>query len=330
MKSTGQTAGVKDWEYVLGTRTRRAPGVARPGKTLGAALMDAPAYGDTFVSESEMCAIARITTPTPDRSEDVVEPMGIMLDNYRKNPVVLWDHGMSGLSMPIGKSEDPTGNLALTITEEGIDAGCYFAQGMFEACQIFELVVQKIVRATSIGFRPIEAEVRSRGQDRPGLLISLWELFEWSWVAVPDNPDALAKILQKGKLAGRPICEPILKSLAPLKPAARPYGTGWTPPADYHLKAEMYRRKGKEMREQAELQEAIEEFRGAVNEAALAVAARVVEDLKEKTEALVAAVRRRTAADSQSETGGESGVEPGATASPGPVETEPEADPRLA
>jgi hypothetical protein len=182
------------------------------------------------VDMAKMSAWATISTNTPDRSEDVVEPTGVLLDNYRKNPVVLWDHGFGGINVPIGKCEDSDGNLAMTVMDEAIEAGCFFAQSCWEACQIFELIVEKIIRATSIGFRPLEAEPRTKGLDRPGLWIKLWELFEWSWVIVPDNPQALAKVLDGGKLAGRAIAEPLLKSLLPFKPKVTPTGKGFTMP----------------------------------------------------------------------------------------------------
>lgn len=230
-----QTRNLTDWQRILMRRkfgqNRAGTAVLVPhGKNggdvnVGKAVMDMGVVAPR-IDVASMSAWATITTPAPDRSEDVVEPMGIMLDNYRKNPVVLWDHGFGGINVPIGKSEDSNGELAVVVSETGVDACCFFAQGVWEACQIFELIVQKIVRATSIGFRPLEAEPRTKGLDRPGLYIPLWELFEWSWVVVPDNPDAIAKVLDGGKLAGRAICEPLLKSLTPHRPGVKPYGRG--------------------------------------------------------------------------------------------------------
>lgn len=178
-----------------------------------------------------MSASATITTPAPDRSEDIVHPEGVLLENYRRNPVVFYDHGFSGIMLPIGKSEDAEGNLTLVVTPDGIDATTYFSQSLCEACQVFALIEEGIVKSTSIGFMPLEAFPRTAKLDgiRPGLEITVWELLEYSWVGIPDNPEAVRKVLDRGRLAGSPICEPILKSLTSFAAPVIKTGRGWEP-----------------------------------------------------------------------------------------------------
>ncbi len=219
-----------DWRAVLSSRqTKRAAGVLTPhsGKS---ALYAGPLLLDPAIDADHMAAMAVISTPTPDRSGDVVEPLGARLANYARNPVVYFDHGLSGITLPIGKSENESGDLTVTVTPGGIEATSYFAQSLCEACQIFELIQQKIVRCASINLMPLVAQVRGDGAGpRPGLHIEEWELLEWSWVGIPDNPEAVRKILDTGRLAGSPICEPIRKCLVPFAAPHAVLGRGFSP-----------------------------------------------------------------------------------------------------
>ena len=218
-----------DWQELLAQRKlRRGANVLRlnPSVEKAAALVNAP-VGQTSIDESRRCATFVISTPTPDRSEDVVSPGGVRLENYARNPVVYYDHGFSGIQVPIGKCEDESGQLALVVTELGIEGTCYFADSV-EGQQIFELVKQSVLRAASINLVPITYTIRTddgpldgRGRDdlpglagRPGMEIDEWELLEWSVVGIPDNPEAVRKILAGGKLAGAPLCEPIRSLLS--------------------------------------------------------------------------------------------------------------------
>ena len=151
-----------DWQELLAQRkVRRGANVLRlnPSVEKAAALVDAP-VGQTSIDESRRCATFVISTPTPDRSEDVVSPGGVRLENYARNPVVYYDHGFSGIQVPIGKCEDEHGQLALVVTELGIEGTCYFADSV-EGQQIFELVKQSVLRAASINLVPITYTIRT-------------------------------------------------------------------------------------------------------------------------------------------------------------------------
>jgi len=193
-------------------------------------LLDSPVADLPTFDINKMCATVTISTPTPDRSEDVVMPEGIMIDNYRRNPVVYFDHGFD-IQTPIAKSEDPDGNLTLVITPDKVVATSYFDQSIPESAQIFDLIMAKFVRAASINFTPIEAKVRTNevtSRGRPGLQIDLCELLEWSWVGIPDNPEAVTKLLSRNRLAGKPISDPIRKSLQRYAAPNPFFGRGWT------------------------------------------------------------------------------------------------------
>jgi hypothetical protein len=118
-----------------------------------------------------------VSTEEVDRQGETIDQAGWDLTFYRMNPVVLWAHDYS--SLPIG------------ITDEiEVKDGKLVARGRFApeeanpfAQQIRKLYDLKIVRATSVGFIPKEA------QDNRILKA---ELLEWSFVPVPANPFALS------------------------------------------------------------------------------------------------------------------------------------------
>ena len=157
-----------------------------------------------------------ISTPTPDRVNDIVIPAGVKLDNYRKNPVVLWEHGFQ-LTTPIAKSEDADGNLTVFVDGDTVKATSYFSQSNKESEQIFSLLADKIIRATSVRFTPVKSTIR-RTEDGEYYVIDECDLEEWSWVGIPCNPEACREIIAKNRLAGSQIAEPILKSLASWAP----------------------------------------------------------------------------------------------------------------
>lgn len=197
----------------LAKRDSRVPG--RLFKRGEATYYDALPTERIPVDQGRMSATFCISTRRPDREEDVIIPEGVSFSAYRLNPVVLWDHGFSGISTPIGTSEDPAGNLAVFVTPDRIDATCFFSQKSLEAVQIFELVDEGTIRAASIHVKPIEFVVRAnRGADeRPGLLVTSSEMLEWSIVPVGGNPEAIRKVLIDGRLSGRPLAGSIRKTL---------------------------------------------------------------------------------------------------------------------
>lgn len=130
----------------------------------------------------------RISTSNPDRSKDVVVPKGAKLDNFQRNPVVLLGHNYSGLA--VAKADD------IQVTDDAIFARVKFPKkGSYDVADtVYELYKEGIMNAWSIGFMPIEFEERKDG----GFEFKEWELFEFSAVAVPDNPEALTVARSKG------------------------------------------------------------------------------------------------------------------------------------
>ena len=147
------------------------------------------------IDEKEMTLTAFISTDAVDRMREVLDPAGVDLRNYKKNPVVLWAHSYE--TPPIGK--------ALWVKREGngIVSKVKFANTPF-AQEIFQLYKEGFLKAFSVGFIPTKAEV---GKDdeyddpkKPRRIFRNWEMLEYSAVPVPANPEAISLAFSKGMI----------------------------------------------------------------------------------------------------------------------------------
>lgn len=125
-----------------------------------------------------------ISTAGMDRDRDRVLPRGAVLDNYLKNPVVMWGHSYYQPSDVIGRT------VNLETSDGGITADFELRPAAND--QDPQNIVRLLwdggwVRTASIGFRPIEMQPNEYG----GNDITAWELLEWSLVPIPANQDAL-------------------------------------------------------------------------------------------------------------------------------------------
>ena len=146
---------------------------------------------DTVVTESseERVLDFRISTETADSYNDVIKADGWDLARFEKNPVVLWahDHGQP----PVGQA------LSVGVDDGDLVASAQFADAETYAFAdtVFRLLKKGFLRATSVGFFPKEW---TYDEDRGGYNFINQELFEFSIVPVPANPDALALAVADG------------------------------------------------------------------------------------------------------------------------------------
>lgn len=144
----------------------------------------------------ERSVVSYISTGIKDRDGEVLEPSGVVLDNYRKNPIVMYAHDYR--SVPVGK------NIWIKQDEKGLIAKTMFANTEF-ADQIYQLYSEDIggtgpvMKAFSVGFIPIEWEdIEQKSVEDPRRIYKKWELLEYSCVPVPSCPEALALAYEKG------------------------------------------------------------------------------------------------------------------------------------
>jgi len=131
---------------------------------------------DTTLGERQIRVI--VSTPTPDRVKDVLEPGGVDVSAYRANPIVLADHDRAA---PIGTAE-------IEIKSDRVEAVVTFAPAgaSSKADEYCALAKAGVLNTVSPGFIEKEAAPIKGG----GVHITRWELLELSLVTVPCNAEA--------------------------------------------------------------------------------------------------------------------------------------------
>jgi HK97 family phage prohead protease len=134
-----------------------------------------------------------ISTVTPDRFGDIVNPSGMDAENFRKNPIVLFGHSHNSRSNVIGK------NIALFPDNFGVKAITKFADTP-AGNDLYILNREGYLNAWSIGYIPKKIKTQNSTSDKHTIsynIIDEWELLEYSSVVIPANPDALNLMLKE-------------------------------------------------------------------------------------------------------------------------------------
>jgi HK97 family phage prohead protease len=122
---------------------------------------------------------------TVDRIQERIDPKGWRLDNYKKNPVVLFDHGHdpSFGSTPIGKA------IVVEPQDKGLYTEIEISGSKTEKISaVRDLIEEGILKTFSVGFNPIENE---KSADEPDVnIIKIADLIEQSVVPIPMNQDS--------------------------------------------------------------------------------------------------------------------------------------------
>lgn len=140
-----------------------------------------------------------------DRSGDIVSVKGIDLDNFRKNPIILWSHDHYGL--PIAKAVEmsvESGKLVMLLE--------FATKEMYEfADTVYKLVKGGFLKGVSIGARVLEAEwIVNEDEEIIGRKFNRLELLELSVVPIPADSKALITAVKSGAIT----CEDMEDCLA--------------------------------------------------------------------------------------------------------------------
>ncbi len=123
----------------------------------------------------------RFSTGAVDRQRDVIHQSGWRLDNYKKNPLLLYAHNYQ--SVPIGRVD------GIRVEGDALVGALDFAPTPF-ANEIRALVEGGYLNTFSVGFRPLK---QAYNAERDGIDFLEQELLEISIVPVPANPNALVE-----------------------------------------------------------------------------------------------------------------------------------------
>jgi len=135
------------------------------------------------------------STESEDRDGDIIEVDGWKLDNYMKNPVILYGHDYGGL--PIGKSVNIQKD---SINKKLIQDIKFPTKDEYEfADTVYRLAKSGYLNATSVGFIGLQSVPRLNEKgEYLGKIYKKQELLETSIVPVPSNPTALMEARSKG------------------------------------------------------------------------------------------------------------------------------------
>jgi len=168
------------------------------------------------IDEEEETFVAQISAESRDRDNEVIKAAGWRLENYLKNPVILFCHRYN---MPsVGKA------LWLKKTETGLLSKPRFATGTQLGRDLYYLYTHpkddpiKFMNAFSVGFIPLRWQDAQKEGD-PYRTYLEQELLEYSAVPVPAHPDALRLAFEEGKI-GSAVLQKSFKIFIPGEAAA--------------------------------------------------------------------------------------------------------------
>ena len=194
----------------------------------GYAPLTAPT-AEVRTDSRKMRVFGRCTSEKVDRSREIVVASGVDWSEHRQNPICTILHGWREPDKLIGHSViDRHYTPKLSADGRGWDFGCQFIQHgpqAARAAEAFALVDTGVLRGVSLGFRFLGAHSRQITADdgQPALQIDRCTPFEITFLPVPDNPDAVVHVVEKG-IDGRRLSQPWMDILRPMVPKARLHG----------------------------------------------------------------------------------------------------------
>jgi len=144
-------------------------------------------YNISSINEEERTLETIVSTEEIDRHGDIVLSDEWDLEDFSKNPILLWQHNLNSSydGLPIGKVLEIQ-KITLDNGIRGVQAKIYFSKDEF-ADRVFNLYREGVLKAFSIGFRALEYLDGNRN------IITKIKLTEISSVPIPANQSALIK-----------------------------------------------------------------------------------------------------------------------------------------
>ena len=160
---------------------------------------------NTITRESDdMGIVFTMSDEVEDRHGTIVKLDKVSLDNYRKNPIILWMHQSSAGHSQNDYNEDNVIGYGEPYFEDGklkvrINFESEETTGNKKADKIRKKIEFGSLRMGSIGFIPSAGDFgkEDKGENPDIFYIREWELLEYSIVAIPSNPNAAVEGIKK-------------------------------------------------------------------------------------------------------------------------------------
>jgi len=163
--------------------------LAKSGKAEGVGVRKYFIVEEKEISDEERIIEFTNSTPTQDRYHDTIDQNGWQLENFRKNPVVLWAHDYG--QPPVAKSVNVWVEEGKLKSRDQFTPRDLYPFGFM----VFELYKNGFLNAKSVGFQPITYAFNNETE---GVEFYTQELLEHSCVPVPANPEALVSAKSMG------------------------------------------------------------------------------------------------------------------------------------
>ena len=156
------------------------------------------------VEEGERAVVSLISTATQDRDGEILDPKGVDLTHYKKNPVVGYAHDIYG-----GMCSSPDPDKIIGKGKVYLEDDKLMGEITFEPVEINEFadkILKKVdfgtLRATSVGFYSegkgkYGKEKEAEGEENETFYYAGQELLEFSIVNIPSNPEAVKRSMPK-------------------------------------------------------------------------------------------------------------------------------------
>jgi hypothetical protein len=193
------TADVLIWSDTFKRMCRES--VARMAYPSGSSVCRAYRSKGTSVEASSRTITCRVGSAALDRYNTVIDPEGVELRDFGRNPVVLWEHGRDPQrgAMPVGTCT----SIGVVVGPDGPEliARARFFEGDEFAERLYQRYLRREMAAWSVNVVPkmefCSPPTREEIRRRPELascemMFRKTSLCEFSAVSVPGNQEALS------------------------------------------------------------------------------------------------------------------------------------------
>lgn len=159
----------------------------------------------SITNPSKMELRAVLSSETVDRYGDVIRAQAFntpknFKNYFDSNNILLWAHGRDSSvpNLPIGSVKDPSFDGSDHNGKKAFEGTVVFTDAHQHAIDVWKLYEAGVLKAFSVGFRPVEISKEHDDESQTGLTFKIVDLLENSAVPIPANPAAMRKAFMDG------------------------------------------------------------------------------------------------------------------------------------